>query len=316
MVRVESLSDDPLTAKMSVLHCMIMSHSGELLARYHGLNQSHHEFVLSTDSKLKGYEEKVASLTVLELQVSTLKKKVSGLNDKLATSDASFSKSKAKGKERKKRLSPLLKGFVRKFLASDEFSRVQGELLSLAASARFERGLSMHRTKDEFVVVLKNMVNFMPGAQDRLVEASSLLEFEKLACPDHVPTLRDTRASPPIAKESTVTPVSKSLELSVNVVPASSVVASERNEDQVYVVVDGSDLEMADSVVPSKSGGVFVQGVSRILDDVVKVAAVESERISSSPTNVVVALFADGKGDVLIPSSVAGEEVIISSSRV
>nr|GFD50475.1 hypothetical protein [Tanacetum cinerariifolium] len=67
---------------MSVLHCMRMSHGGELLARYRGLNQSHHEYVLSTDSKLKGYEEKVASLTGLELQVSTLKKQVSGLNDK------------------------------------------------------------------------------------------------------------------------------------------------------------------------------------------------------------------------------------------
>ncbi|GJV88911.1 hypothetical protein Tco_1532849 [Tanacetum coccineum] len=319
MVRVESLSDDQLTVKMSVLHCMMMSHRG--------LNQSHHEYVLSTDSRLKGYEEKVASLTVLELQVSTLKKQVSGLNDKLATSDASFAKSKAKGKERKKKIKSLSKsldnlhsevarlstalnqatileaerdeeilrlkatppksssffrgqfqGLVWKFLAFDKFSRVQGELLSLAASNGFERELSMHRTKDKFAGVLKKMVNFMHGAQDRIVEASPLvaqnnyaflnkiseratkplsvilqLELEKLACPDHVPTLRDTRASPPIAKESTVTPVSKSLEL-------------------------------------------------------YEVAAVESERISSSPTNVVVALFADGKGDVLIPSSVAGEE--------
>ncbi|GKC76645.1 hypothetical protein Tco_1127419, partial [Tanacetum coccineum] len=42
MVRVEGLSDDQLTEKISVLHCMMMSHGGELLARYHGLNQSHH----------------------------------------------------------------------------------------------------------------------------------------------------------------------------------------------------------------------------------------------------------------------------------
>nr|GEW03895.1 xylulose kinase-1 [Tanacetum cinerariifolium] len=58
MVRVESFFDDQLTAKMSVLHCMMMSHGGELLARYHGLNQSHHEYVLSSDFRLKGYEEK------------------------------------------------------------------------------------------------------------------------------------------------------------------------------------------------------------------------------------------------------------------
>ncbi|GKC88540.1 hypothetical protein Tco_1149189, partial [Tanacetum coccineum] len=66
MVLVESLSNDQLAAKMSVLHCMIMSHGGELLARYRRPNQSHHEYVLSTYSRLKGYEEKVASLSGLE----------------------------------------------------------------------------------------------------------------------------------------------------------------------------------------------------------------------------------------------------------
>ncbi|GKB79215.1 hypothetical protein Tco_0946110, partial [Tanacetum coccineum] len=63
----------------------------------------------STDSVLKGYEEKVAGAAGLELQVSTLKKQVSGLNDKLASSDASFAKSKAKGKERKKKIKSLTK---------------------------------------------------------------------------------------------------------------------------------------------------------------------------------------------------------------
>nr|GEV19091.1 hypothetical protein [Tanacetum cinerariifolium] len=98
MVRVESLFDDQLTTKMSVLNCMIMSHGGKLLARCHGLNQSHHEYVLSTDSRLKGYEEKVANLTGLELHVAALNKQLSGLNDKLTSSDASFSKSKATSK--------------------------------------------------------------------------------------------------------------------------------------------------------------------------------------------------------------------------
>nr|GFB90376.1 hypothetical protein [Tanacetum cinerariifolium] len=109
MVRVDSLSDDQLAAKMSVLHSMMKSHGGELFARYRGLNQSHHKYVLSADSRLKGYEEKVASLTRLELQVSTLKKQDSRLNDKLASSDASFAKSKAKGKERKKKIKSLNK---------------------------------------------------------------------------------------------------------------------------------------------------------------------------------------------------------------
>ncbi|GKD62797.1 hypothetical protein Tco_1300306 [Tanacetum coccineum] len=81
---------------------------GELLARYHGLNQSHHEYVLSTDSRLKGYEEKVANMTGLELQVAALKKQVFRLNDKLTSSDASFAKSKAKGKESVEPLLTLL----------------------------------------------------------------------------------------------------------------------------------------------------------------------------------------------------------------
>ncbi|GJZ55015.1 reverse transcriptase domain-containing protein [Tanacetum coccineum] len=107
----------------------------------------------------KTIEERVASLTGLELQVSALKKQVSGLNDKLSSSNASFAKSKAKGKERKKKIKSLTKsvdnlhseGLVQKFLASNEFSR------------------------DEFAAVLKKMANFMPGAQDRLVEASLLI---------------------------------------------------------------------------------------------------------------------------------------------
>ncbi|GJZ90958.1 hypothetical protein Tco_0662885 [Tanacetum coccineum] len=178
---------------MRVLHCMMMSHGGELLARYHELNQSHHEYVLSIDSRLKGYKEK----------------------------------SKAKGKERKKKIKSLSKsldnfhseGLVQKFLASDEFSRVQGELLSLAASAGFKCGLSMHQTKDEFADISKY------AAEPLLVIL--LLEPEKLVRPANVPIPRDTRVSPPIAKESIVTPVSKSLELSTNVVPASSAIALE-----------------------------------------------------------------------------------------
>nr|GEW58233.1 hypothetical protein [Tanacetum cinerariifolium] len=169
----------------------------------------------------------------------------------------------------------------------------------------FERVLSMHQTKDEFVVVLKKMLNFIPG-----------LEPEKLVHPANVPIPKDTRVSPPIAKELTVTPISKSLELSANVSPASFVVALEHNEEQVNDVADGLDLEMADGVPLSKSINVFVQGISHILDDVVEVTAVESKCVSSGPTDVVVALFVGGKGDVLIPSSIAGGDHYVSSSSL
>ncbi|GKD82738.1 hypothetical protein Tco_1349577, partial [Tanacetum coccineum] len=205
------------------------------------LNQSPHEYVLSADSKLKGYEEKVANMTGLELQ------------------------SKAKGKERKKKIKSLAKsldnlhaevarlsadlnratGLVWKFLASDEFSRVQGELLSLAASAGLVEA-SPHVAHTNYA--------FLNKISKHATEPLSVilqLEPEKLARPADVPTSRDAHVSPPIAKESTVTPASKSLELSTNVVPAPSTVTLEQNMEWVNAMVDGSNVEMTDSVVPS-----------------------------------------------------------------
>ncbi|GJY10824.1 hypothetical protein Tco_0379009 [Tanacetum coccineum] len=84
---------------------------------------------------------------------------------------------------------------------------------------------------------------FLTKISEHATESLSVilqLKPEKLVCSSNVPTPRDTRASPHIAKDSTVTPVSKSLELSVNVVPASSIVAVERNEEHVYLRFDGS----------------------------------------------------------------------------
>ncbi|GKF71554.1 hypothetical protein Tco_0207668, partial [Tanacetum coccineum] len=113
---------------------------------------------------------------------------------------------------------------VWKFLASDEFSRVQGELLSLAASVGFERSLSMHRTKDEFAV----------------------LKPEKLVHLANVPIPRGTRVSPPIAKESTMTHVSESLELSANVNFTASAVAFERNEEMGISVAPDDVTELVE----------------------------------------------------------------------
>nr|GEU79935.1 hypothetical protein [Tanacetum cinerariifolium] len=233
--------------KISVLHSMMMSHGGELLARYCRLNQSHHEYVLLADSRLKGYKENVASFTGLKLQVSTLKKQVSGLNDKLATSDASFAKSKAKGKERKKKIKSLTK----------------------IASVGFERGLSMHRTKNEFAVVLKKIVNFMLGAHDMLAEASPLLLKLTMLF-----LTRDTRVSSPIAKELTMTLVSESLELSANVNFTASAADSEHDKEMINAEVDGSNPKMTDDTTAFKSGRAFVQGISVALDDVTELVEV------------------------------------------
>ncbi|GKA65446.1 hypothetical protein Tco_0765153 [Tanacetum coccineum] len=351
MVRVKSLFNEKLTAKMSVLHCMMMLHSGELLARYHGLNQSHHEYVLSTDSRMKGYEEKVASLTGLELQVSALKKQVSGLNDKLSSSNASFAKSKAKGKERKKKIKSLTKsvynlhsevpplstslnqatvleaekdeeilrlktnpsefssffrgqfqGLVRKFLASDKFSRVQGELLFLANNAGFERGLSLLKPPP---FSLKLIMLFSTRSLSMLLEPLSVilqLEPEKLVRPANVTASREVRVSPPI-KESTVTPVSKSLELSTNVNFTASAIDSEHNGEMVNVEVDGSDPKMTDDTAIVKFGHAFVQGISVALDDAMELVEVGLGYVSFGPNDVVVALSAHEKGDGLDPLS-------------
>nr|GEY53960.1 reverse transcriptase domain-containing protein [Tanacetum cinerariifolium] len=125
----------------------------------------------------KGLSGEFASLTRLESQVYGLHRQVAGLNDKLSSTDAAFAKSKSKEKERKKKIKSLTKSLdklhaemarlsvylnratclVWKFLTFDEFRRVQAELPSLAASAGFERGLSMHRTKEEFVAGLKKI---------------------------------------------------------------------------------------------------------------------------------------------------------------
>ncbi|GKG48989.1 hypothetical protein Tco_0513136, partial [Tanacetum coccineum] len=85
----------------------------------------------------------------------------------------------------------------------------------------------------------------------------------------------------------TVTPISKSLELSANVAPVSFVVVSEQNEGQ---------------------------GTSHVLDDVAEVTVVGSERVSSSLTDVVLALSAGEKGDGFSPSSTV-KEVVVPPSR-
>ncbi|GJV51840.1 hypothetical protein Tco_1447581 [Tanacetum coccineum] len=125
----------------------------------------------------------------------------------------------------------------------EEILRLKTTPLELASFFRgytgFERGLSMHQTKDEFAIVLKKMANFMSG-------------------------------------ESTVTPASKSLEFSANVDLTASAVASDHNEEMVNaedvvelaevgsgrassgpndVVVALSVGEKGDGLVPSSAAG-------------------------------------------------------------
>nr|GEX95383.1 hypothetical protein [Tanacetum cinerariifolium] len=204
-----------LTAKMSVLQYLMMSHSGELLAWYRGLLQSHHE----------------------------LQRHVVGLNDKLASFDAAFSKYKAKGKERKKKIKSLTKSLdnlhakVARLSADlnratileaerdEEILRLKASPPEFAsffrvASAGFERGLSMHQTKKEFSAILEKISQ-----------------------------------------------------------------------------ADDANL-----------GSMFVQGASHDVNDDAELTLIGSERVSSNPSDVIVAFSIGGKGDGSLPSSVVDEE--------
>ncbi|GKC38564.1 hypothetical protein Tco_1050948 [Tanacetum coccineum] len=289
IVRIEALFEYQLTTKMSVLHCMMMSHGGELLARYCGLLQSYHEYVQLADSRLKGYEERVAGAK--GKKIKSLTKSLDNLHAEVARLSVALNQATVLGAEKDEEILRL------KITPSD---RVQCELLSLADNAGFERSLSMHPTKDEFATVLNKMANFMLGAYDRLAEASPL----------------DARVSPPTTKESTVTLASKSLELSANVDLTASIVASEHNEEMVNAEVDGSDPQMTDDTVATKFGHAFVQGISFALQDAVELVEEGSGHASSSPNDVVVAFFVGEKGDSLVPSSAAGEGAASNSSRV
>ncbi|GJY70315.1 hypothetical protein Tco_0474018 [Tanacetum coccineum] len=73
-VLTKEVFKDPAICKtmMSVLYCMMMSHGGELLARYRRLNQSHHEYVLSADSRLKAErDEEILQLKTTPLEFSS-----------------------------------------------------------------------------------------------------------------------------------------------------------------------------------------------------------------------------------------------------
>ncbi|GKB46570.1 hypothetical protein Tco_0897323 [Tanacetum coccineum] len=186
---IEALTDKWLAGKTSVLHCLLMSYGGELLAR-------------------------LTSFQGLESRVSGIKNLVADLNDKVTASDAAFVKAKAKGKERKKKIKSLSKSLdqftteaariasdlnqslVQKFPASDELSRVQGELLSLSASAGFERGLHMDR-------------------------------IQELARPAIVPAPKVAGVSPSSPKESNVTPASSLVDFLSKDAPPFSVAATE-----------------------------------------------------------------------------------------
>ncbi|GJX43162.1 hypothetical protein Tco_0259838 [Tanacetum coccineum] len=154
----------------------------------------------SVDSRLRSLQERCTAYQGLEPQVAGLKKQVFNLNDKVSSSDADFVKAKAKGKERKKKIKSLSmnldqltikvdclysdlnhsrNSLVQKFLASDEFSRVQGELLSLAVNASFEQ-LPLNDAPPSFVASLEKNEEWINTMVDIVDEEMGNAAFEKL----------------------------------------------------------------------------------------------------------------------------------------
>ncbi|GJZ17696.1 hypothetical protein Tco_0553819, partial [Tanacetum coccineum] len=112
------------------------------------------------------------------------------------------------------------------------------------------------------------------------------LEPEKLARLASVPTPRDTRVSPLLTKEST------------------------------SQIRNGSDHGMIGDAGNGNPGSVFVQGASHVVNGNAELTLVGSERVSSGPKDVVIALSVGEKGDGSLPSSVANEEVAATPFEV
>ncbi|GJT65094.1 hypothetical protein Tco_1016574 [Tanacetum coccineum] len=150
------------THKLSVLHCVMMSHGGELL---------------------------LSSINGLNSQIYDLKEQVGTLNEKAEASETFIAEAAqltsdltdARRAEAHKRL-----GKVRKFLGSDEFSRVRREIISLALNVGFARGLRMDRNEEQLVEAMIKIFNFVLGSQGKLIEATPLVATAEYPYPSKV----------------------------------------------------------------------------------------------------------------------------------
>ncbi|GJV34817.1 hypothetical protein Tco_1407294 [Tanacetum coccineum] len=274
---IEALTNDQLAAKISVLYCLMMSHGGELLARYRGLLKYHHDHVQSANSRLRSLKDRCTAYQGLESQVFGFQKHVADLNDNLSSFYVAFVKDKSKGKDRNKKIKSLYKNLDQlttevarlssdlnqaKALEAekdveifrDEFSRVWAKLLSLAASTGFERGLSIDQTQKEFDVVLKKISHFVPDAQGRLTKASPLVTMtdypflKKIS--DHAthPLFTILHLEPKRLAHRKDFPPPKTARVST-LLTKESTPSAKQNEEWVRVMVDMLDNENVDGAV-------------------------------------------------------------------
>ncbi|GJZ11820.1 hypothetical protein Tco_0546579 [Tanacetum coccineum] len=166
MVRIKALIDDQLAAKMSGLQ-----EYAPLPAKDKGKDRK---------KKIKYLFKNLDRLTAEVTRLCSTLNQATFLE---AERDAEILHLRASSLEFASFFQIRFQSLVQKFLTSDEFSRVQGKLISLAASTGFECGLSMDQTPKEFFVVLKKVSDYATHPMSAILQ----LEPEKLAGLEIIP---------------------------------------------------------------------------------------------------------------------------------
>ncbi|GJU64864.1 hypothetical protein Tco_1246699, partial [Tanacetum coccineum] len=200
VVRVESLFDEKLTQMLSVVYCVMMSQGGKLLVRFQGLIKAHDQYKMSSELKLKGLQQQISSINGLNFQISDLKKQVLIAEVAQLASDLNDARRAEARKSDQITVTNSYLGDIHNEASRREFASffkggVQGMVHKFLGSDRFP--------------------NFMPGAQDKLPEATPLVAIVEY------PYLK-MMLLPPSLKELTATPDSLARELASKDIPSSS----------------------------------------------------------------------------------------------
>ncbi|GKC49250.1 hypothetical protein Tco_1071995 [Tanacetum coccineum] len=91
------------------MNYVMMSHGGELLARFRGLIKAHDQYKLLSETKFKGLQQQLSYINSLNSKISNLKEQIGTLNERVVTSKTTLVKARKKSKDRKKKSKSLSK---------------------------------------------------------------------------------------------------------------------------------------------------------------------------------------------------------------
>nr|GEU86630.1 hypothetical protein [Tanacetum cinerariifolium] len=188
MVQIEALSIDQLTTKMSVLHCMMMPHGGELLDRYHGLIKSYHDYAQSTNSRMKILQDRPRLRERTKKKIKSLTKNLDQLHAEVACLSVALNQVAVIEAEKDDEILRLKASPRSLFPSSEVVFRVWSESSLLVMS------LAEFRVDSSLWLPVNKI-------SDHAVDPLSVilhLELEKLARSSNVPILKDTRVPPPM----------------------------------------------------------------------------------------------------------------------